>query len=290
MKIAFARHLGRLLAVGSAACLVLSVSLASAAITLTGNPAQDGWTAGGNSLSSGVYVDGAGNYGFDVYSATMTADAAIATAMGWTQGDTILGVGGVFNGANPELVGATSGPKIQVKYGTGISVPTPWAASSTLVAPGNGNAHFGNGGEGAAEVRSSGFLSSSAWIASAGQLVPSTSSDPIDRIVGGTEIDNQPYTNVFGLIWTVSAGQPSAWEVLLDITQLAAASPTEPTPLAGDQAIMTIQNGAGDFTDALLNVSALAPAPAPEPASLVVWSLIGLTIAGAAWRHRNRSA
>jgi hypothetical protein len=233
MKSVFAYFRGHFFALGSAACLLLSASLASADVTLTGNPALDGWTAGGNSLSSGVYVDGAGNYGFDVYSATMTADAAMASAMGWSQGDTILGVGGVFDGTNPELVGATSGPKIQVKYGTGISVPTPWAASSTLVAPGDGNAHFANGGEGAAEVRSSGFLSSSAWIASAGQLVPSTSSDPIDRIVGGTEVDNQQYTGVFGLIWTVNAGQPTAWEVLLDISQLAIASPTEPTPLGG---------------------------------------------------------
>ena len=69
--------------------------------SITGNPLTDGWTSYGNSLASGTYVTGSGNYGYEAFGAGLTVQAGSnleisAGSLSWLAGDTVLGVGGIF--------------------------------------------------------------------------------------------------------------------------------------------------------------------------------------------------
>jgi len=265
---------------------------------ITGNPAFDGWTAHGNSLSNGLYVRGTANYSFETYSATLTVDAALRAASGnvWSVGDNVIGVGGAFTsitagdagwgsftGAaiNSALTNAT-GPKIQAKFGTGVSISTPWSTTAVAPAvdPSSPNAGVGTlsgGGAGSIQVRSSAYLTQTDWTNDAGELMNLASSSHITRY-----LDPVPNASVARLIWNVDGnGELSSWQILLNTSQI-------PGFTWDGKALLTVQNGDNAYTDAL--IATPANAVVPEPASLVVWSLLAMTVGGAGWWRRRQSA
>ena len=128
----------------------------------TGNPSTDGgWTTEGMSASAGVYNFGSGNYNVQIYATafTLAPSSTLISSLGgynWSVGDTIVGVGGVFSGANADLTysgGAdeygnshadSTSTRIVVKYGTSTAT---WAAP----APNSSSPLYGsqaNGGVG----------------------------------------------------------------------------------------------------------------------------------------------
>lgn len=275
-----------------AVVIALAFSQVSQA-SLTGNPIADGWTSNGNSLSSGVYVRGNANYGFDTYSSTFAVDAAISAASGgsWSVGDTLIGVGGVFNNntsgwtvtgtAVNSLLSSSTGPKIQVKFGTGANVTTPWSTSTLAPGVGNGVGSLSNGGDGSIQIRSSAYFSASEWTNNAGLLMPLDKPGHITRQGGST-----PSADVARLIWNVDgAGELSSWQILLNITQLGI---LDPAPGPGRLAIMTVQNGDNAYTDALVEISG-GGGVVPEPGTMAVWAVLAL-VGGASWWKKKTQA
>lgn len=276
--------------------LALAVALGSFQIShasLSGNPVDDGWTYQGNSLSSGVYVRGSANYGFDTYSSTFAVDGAISTASGgsWTVGDTVIGVGGVFNNnttgwtvsgtAVNSLLSNSTGPKIQVKFGTDAFVVTPWSASTIAPGAGDGVGSLGNGGEGSIQIRSSAYFTADNWSDNAGELMPLDKPGHIARQGGST-----PSDDVARLIWTVDGNNElSSWQILLNVTMLGSLSPA---PGPGSLAIMTVQDGDNAYTDALLEVAG-GGGVVPEPATMAIWGGLALVVGGASWWKQNRT-
>lgn len=274
-----------------AIALALAVTQISYA-SLTGNPVADGWAAQGNSLSNGVYVRGSANYGYDTYSSTFTVDGSVSAATGgsWAVGDTVIGVGGVFNNNTSgwsvtgtpvnSLLSNATGPKIQAKFGTGANVVTPWSVSTLAPDAGNGVGSLANGGDGSIQIRSSAYNDSTFWTSNAGVLnTPSASH--ISRAGGSA-----PGANVARLIWNVDGnGELSSWQILLNVTLLGS---LDPAPTPGSLALLTVQNGDNAYTDALVQIPG-GGGVVPEPAAVVVWGGLALVIGGANWWQKKKT-
>jgi hypothetical protein len=284
-----------------AAGLLLSASIGFADIT--GNPLSDGWAANGNSLASGVYANGGGysgavtgQYNYNTYSATLTVGSTMQSVAGWNNGDTVVAVGGVFVDSNAALLANEAGIKLQAKFATSSSA---W----NVLPPGSDS--FSSAGAGGMEVKSSSVISALGWdgqnptplIADSNPGLPgvinlSTSSTPIVGLTaGGGEVDpGGAFDNALRFIWTANSTGLQSWEILLDVSQipLTGLGVGAKAPASGDQVIMTVQQGNGGVTDAL--VSSISSSPGgvvPEPASLVVWSLLGLTLGGVGLRRKR---
>jgi hypothetical protein len=277
--------------------LILAIAVALLATqtsyaSLTGNPAVDGWAPQGHSLAEGVYVRGSANYGFDTYTSTFIVDAAIQAAAGggWNVGDTVIGVGGVFNSTtsgwtvtgaavNSALSNAT-GPKIQVKFGTDASVAIPWSASTIAPDAGNGVGSLANGGDGSIQIRSSAYNTAADWAANDDAL-NTPSSSHITRQGGST-----PAADVARLIWNIDGGtgELSSWQILLNISLLGS---LDPAPSPGSLAIMTVQNGDNAYTDALVEIPG-GGGVVPEPGTMAVWAMLALA-GGAGWWKKTQA-
>ena len=279
----------RLLLVTAVLALLCASVAASAAVT--GDPVSDGWVLGGNSLENGVYVRGSANYGFDAYSKQITG-LAITDAdptYSWLVGDTVLGLGGKFAGitaaeagwsaftgnAVNSLLGGTQSIKIQGKFGTAGS---DFSASTVAPDAGNGGGSLGtNGKTGAVQIRSSAYFSAATWAAGSGILQPL---DKVSHII--RQDASAPDMRIARLIWNWDStnARLSSWEILLNTSLLDRTDGgfAGPTPTAGDLSLVTVQNGDGAYTDAV--VRSVPETVVPEPVSLIL-GIMGLgSVAG----------
>jgi len=255
------------------------------ASTVTGNPAPDpGWTEFGNSMANGTYVIGSANYSYRTFSAGLTIQAGsnleIADgALSWLPGDTVLGVGGEFESVTAADAGWTAftgtavnslfgsaGPKLQVKFGTSSAT---WTTSTT--APGSGNGSSGSSaGGGRVQVRTSGYFQAGTptvgqtepwtWDGNSGQLLVLDKEDHI-QWAGGTP-DKRVARMIW--IWDASTSRVKSWQLLLNVSLLSRQYPGFGglLPGIGDKAVLTVQNGDGAFTDALVNIVQVPAVPA----------------------------
>lgn len=251
---------------------------------LTGNPFTDGWTSGGHSLDNGVYVRTSGNvnYAFDTYSTSFSVATGSGLPGSWLLGDSVIGAGGVFTdpvsaaaagwgsipGNQNEKLGANISTKLQVKFGTADAI---WSPSSLAPAGGNGSGGTADGGVGTVTIRTTTDTNVNRpgyWSTNSGLLMELDKTTHAARF--GT---SNPDTDVARLIWNwdADAGHVSSWQILLNTSLLDRLAPgtfTGKSPGAGNLAIMTVQNGDGGYTDALIRVPA-AVVPAPGVALLM---------------------
>jgi len=277
------------------------LGLGSAAVdaaSITGDPSADGWTLFGNSLAKGVYVDGSANYSFDAYGTgfTVTAGSDLEISDGnysWLAGDTIVGAGGKFttitaaeagwdqiSGTTINSLLRSSGPKMQVKFGTADAT---WSTSTTAPGSGNGSSSSSAGG-GRVQVRTSGYFQTGT--PHPGQTEPWTLDgnsgellvlDKSDHISWSQDIDKR----VARMIWIYdeSLEHVTSFELLLNVSLMRRLAPEFEglLPDIGDKAIITVQDGDGAYTNALVNV-------VPEPAAVGV---LGLGAIGLLRRRRG---
>ena len=276
------------------AIVVLAGSVAQATL-ITGNPSDDGWTSFGNALQNGVYVDGSANYGFDAYSASIIVQSGSildisSGSLSWLAGDTVLGVGGQFQSITAEDAGwsAFSGGavnallpdgdnpsklKLQAKFGTNLAT---WSTSTVAPDEGNGSGGSSNGG-GRVQVRTSGWFGATevtdeqtepwTWAGNSGQLLVLDKDSHIEWDAA------TPSKYAARMIWNYDAtsGHVDSWELLLNVSLMDRLCPGNLLPSAGDQTILTVQNGDGTHTNALVTVASI-----PEPSTLAMLIAGGL--------------
>lgn len=274
-------------------CLIATVvgaltTVASAG--LTGNPYTDGWTSGGHSLSNGVYVRTSENvnYAFDTYSTSFSVASGSGLPGSWLVGDSVIGAGGVFTdpvsaaaagwgsipGNQNEKLGASISTRFQVKFGTADAT---WSPSTLAPASGDGLGSGSMGGLGMVQIRTTTDTDTGRpgyWSTNSGLLME------LDKTTHATRTGtSNPSTDVARLIWNwdADAGHVSSWQILLNTSLLDRLAPgtfTGKSPGAGNLAIMTVQNGDGGYTDALVEIqSATVPIPAPGVALLMTFGV-----------------
>lgn len=284
--------------IGFVAVAVLIVAGSVRGSMVSGDPSADaGWSAQGHALENGVYVKGSANYGFQTYSAALTVTAGSNLeisdgSLSWLAGDTVLGVGGVFEsitagdagwagfsgGAINALLAASTGPKLQAKFGTSAAT---WTTSGVAPGAGDGNSSSSAGG-GRVQVRTSAYFRTGT--PDPGQTEPWTldgNSGQVlvldkDSHIAWDGASVQPSKKVARMIWVWDAGsgEVASWELLLNVSLLERVAPGDFAglfPAPGDMAIMTVQDGDNAYTDALVTV-------VPEPAGIGMLILGGLSV------------
>lgn len=292
----------------AAAALGLGGAAVEAA-TVTGNPVTDGLGAKGYSLSSGNYVKGDGNYGYQTYGSVFTVQSGSNLEISdggnsWLAGDTVMAVGGVFDSStNPGWVvtgNAINGvlgipdpnsnnetEKLQAKFGTTIN---SWSTSTIAPNAGNGNSSSSNGGNGTVVVRSKAYTviepwdggTPWSWSSNSGTLL-------LPQGIDFKEYTSDPGLNVARYIYNWNGndttGNVTSWEILLNTSLLGRTNPTftgniGQIPDVNSPVVMTVQRGdLDDFTDTLVT-------SVPEPS---VIGLLGIGAAALLSRRRRRA-
>lgn len=259
--------------------------LACPAFASTGDPVADGWAYGSNALENGTYVRGDGNFGFDIYSTSLTLGAGSNLLdANWQVGDTVLGIGGVINAiSNPAQLGwpSITGPtvndnltqsvRIVTKFGTS---PTAWGASSNAPSAGNGSGSFsgGAGGDGSLLLATYSPASNNGL-----HLHPSPDYGLLPSILGPNLVHEIPLLQRYDagvvttlastagkLIYTLDGNDVLAtWEVFVNVSLLEGYGIV---PELGDRGLQTLQRSTGVYTDGLVEV-------VPEPATLALLTL-----------------
>ena len=273
---------------------------------LTGNPASDGWAFGGHSLEAGSYVRGGENVGFDMYTTYFTVtDSAqfnianqtaelydqyydsprswdVSTARNWEVGDTVLGIGGVFNtitaldagwgsftgnGVN-STINSEHRLRLQAKIGTESAT---WSASNVAPHLGNGSGSTADGGLGTLFARTSGWHSLGTWEDFAGMIVGLQS--PSHLTAYGV---TNPGIDAGRVVWTWDAqnDRPASWQLLINMSLVendfdAAGFVGVMPGMMGDLVIGSVQRANAGYTDSLVTI-------VPEPATVSLLALGGL--------------
>lgn len=273
--------MNELRALGFTASLTLVVTLQASAITFTGNPATDGWTFHGNSLSLGTYIRGAGDYGFDTYSTgfTLSAGDPLYNGTSWLAGDQILALGGVMNPV--EFVVA----RTVAKFGASTAIFSP----STLPSPlGNGNGSFsgGDGGLGSVQVD---YLYQFSIVGGfskldAGQDQAILTPDTVRYYNGASVNINSDYGRVLS-DFQITAGSDFllSFEAFLNLTALS-------DPSRGNLGVVPAINGKADMAlqnelDVNIWTDAYVSQIVPEPSTAGLVTLAGLGLLAARKRQ-----
>jgi hypothetical protein len=246
------------------------------AVTVTGNPAADGWSAGGNSQTLGTYVRGSGGQNFNVYFTEFTLDAGSPLlSANWLVGDQILGLGGVVQ----TLVDETA--RVVLKFGAADSTfsASP-ALNCGINTPPCGNASFsgGFGGTGSILVaflygRSSGNLNDPLW--NGAFLAPDTQ----QRFNGSSAVALVgDYARIISLFDTPGVDELTSFQGVLNLSALVRGGVIQ-NPVFGANSIVTVQRSTNStlFVDAVTGV--------PEPST---WAMAGAGLLIAAYRARKR--
>ena len=276
-----------------AAVMIAFGGISTAAATITGNPAADGWTFQGNSTAKGTFVrqKGGSLYDFDVYTLGFQLDgtsplAAVSTA--WQAGDRIMGMGGVANEELDETFRTVN------KWGAAGSVYAADSDGPGGVNDGVGSSSEGNGGLGSmltgfSYTRTKGALDGS-WNGAFVTPTTMTYYTGSETFLTDTAIlDAARHLAIFsGLGTSEDPSKVVSWQSFLNLSllerlSLQTGSPlTSGLPAFGANSIVSRQRGTGGYTEALATV-----APVPLPAG--AWLL--LTGAGAlAALSRRRAA
>ena len=103
------------------------------------------------------------------------------------------------------------------------------------------------------------------WDGNSGQLLVL---DKVDHIAWSSSVDKHVARMIW--VWDDDAKQVASWQLLLNTSLMDRLNPSFGglLPAIGDQAILTVQQGDGSFTDAMVNIAAV-----PEPATLGVLGL-----------------
>ncbi len=267
-------------------CLIFCPTIVQADL-VNGNPASDSsWTAGSNSLDSGAYIRGAGNFGYDTYSTSYAIPSGSPlVASGWSVGDRVLGVGGSIatnDGISAGWGSAFTGDAVNSNLTTSVRIvakfgasPTAWVPSTVRPDGGNGSGSFssGHGGDGAILLGTDvGAIDDS----DAGMLL---TFDTNQRYDSGTSSIS---SSVGRLIFNSTGDILESWSVYLNTTLLSSQlSGGSEVPLTGDRINLTLQRSTNStlFTDAMVT-----PAAIPEPSAFLfgtlVCSLIGVNRRG----------
>ena len=260
----------------------------------TGDPATDSlWVSDGLSSSAGNDMQNAGNaasFSANVYSTafTLTPDSTLLGPLGisdgWSVGDTIVGVGGVFasTGNSSLTYSGTNGTvnlHLVVKYG---SPTATWTLSGAGAAVG-GAGSLGLGGSGAVLL---GVTQET--ISSSGLTTPSDS--PLYLDSSGNQ-DTLPGEGIEGQVLTLwSGGQIVGFESFLDLNVLAAESASaniQTNVQTGDEFVLDLQQGKTVYQDSLGTLpSALQTTPEPSTYALLLGGLGLLTV----YCRRKRNA
>jgi hypothetical protein len=242
---------------------------------VTGDPATDGWTEGGQSTAAIVFSNA--SYDVTTYTTAFALDpasnllsASIAQSLGWSAGDTIIGVGGVFTPTgNSSLTYESSNNyaanlHLVVKYGTGTA--------SWILGNSSSEASLNNGGSGAVLL-----ATGAGTFSSLNSGTPEVTSDAPTEYNGSMQVDLS--TGDFGqqvTYWTGSGAtsQLVGFETFLDLTLLdadAGAQSVTPEVALGDKYILDLQQGNSVLQDSLGTLpSSLEPSETPEPATGVL--------------------
>jgi hypothetical protein len=228
----------------------------------SGNPQTDGWVNNGNSLASGVYVQGTGNFSFDIYTTSFTLESGSGLiGDGWQAGDEIVGLGGVVDheADNPNL---THSVRIVSKFSAGNDGWDPNTGSGSF---------SGAGGEGALLLATRGPLAPSGNTEHLNPFDGFNSSRVATELVPG-EIHEIPMlqrhdgtgtgdidTDAGKFIYLSDGpdyvdGQSeepapllSSWQVFVNVSMLD--NDFDEVPGEGDPVIQTLQRSTSVFTD-----------------------------------------
>jgi len=231
---------------------------------ITGNPSTDSWTFEGISSTAANYNNGAGNYNVNIFSTAFQLEGSSPLignldGFNWNANDLIVGVGGVFNGANSDLTyngpgGATS-TRIVIKYGT---ISATWSPESTSPSsPGYGS--LANGGVGSILLGTSPYdfypANSGTLVVPADSPLEQTSPSATTAISG----------NVGRVITEWSGDALVGFESFMDLTLLNAQYPSNGVALE-NEFVLDLQRGTGEYQDS----QGQLPGVVPEPNSLVL--------------------
>lgn len=301
----------KLIAFAATMALIVCASINARAATISGNPVNDGWTFGGNSLANGTYIRGEGTFSFDIYSAAFTVAAGSnleisAGDYSWLPGDQIVGLGGKFVSTTAAAAGWAafqpnpySGGGVAVnddvsgssrpvaKFGTATSNFTTSTTAPFANGNGNGSLDAGHGGDGAilARITTNRTLSGASQLQlpdrvdrydASGNLILSTSSS--------AQVEDDDLAYVARLMYTWDTNHIGTWQYVVNVSLLAREFPYNAYPEPGDQANMAVQRGDNRFTDGL--VATPLTDVVPEPASLAIWLILGVCAWGC-YRRRK---
>jgi hypothetical protein len=241
----------------------------------TGDPATDsGWTSEGNSASAGNFMQNAGNsadFSADVYSTAFTLASGSALlgplgiSSGWSIGDTIVGVGGVFTSSGNssltyDTANNTANLHLVVKYGSSAAA---WTLSGTgLTAGSAGSLTFGGDGSVLLATTPETISSSSGFVTpNDAPTIQTTASGQVTLPTTVGEV-GQVITSWNG---SGSGGTLASFESFLDLTLLNEIVPTNHVGL-GDEFVLDLQQGKGIVQNSLGTLPATIT-PAPEPTS-----------------------
>lgn len=280
---------------GFALILGLAVAADAATVDVTGNPSVGGWNLVGNSLSTGVYVQGNNRYNYDLYWTSFTVPAASPLlGNGFQVGDQVIGIGAVINGYTHTDGSYTSGGvptsdlgQLNAKFGTLTPVgSTPLYAPDSDglggVADGKGSQSGGNGGVGSVQLSVGSQLGSNGM--QNVRLDRTLRHDGTSSAALGSSGDTDYLGRYIGV---VTSSKLTSFEFFLSNDELVRQGYT-PIPLgAGFIATVMHTSNTSYFTDSYGHTVGSAAVPTPT-AALGGAGLIGSLLAFNGARRRRR--
>lgn len=252
--------------------LLLAGAAQAAVVSVTGDPVADGFVLQGNSLENGVYVRGTANYSYNVYGLAFSIEEGSNLeisdgASSWLAGDQVVAVGGVFRlditNADDALLGWDAGDitgrdinsllpmgagalKLQVKFGL---EDAEWKVSDKAPAAGTAPGGLNDAGAFGIQIRTSAYNSVSTWSNASGALQEVASASHVElRNLPGNKADIMKAVRLIWIYDTTNSRMDS-WEILLNTTLL---NDLTGTSGVGAMALLTVQSGDNEYTDALV--------------------------------------